>query len=193
MRWQGRDDRQDIGRQDTGEDDLVGVFEDLELQAEGLHLADRAVEVDELSVAQYAEIRLASRLLASVGRDIRLVTSGPDVRGRLADVGADWAEVEGADRATWVVQLHHVEMLVGLADGALPEEGRPFGSGLSLRSVLRGFVEERASRAWHLAGERTLHAVAMRVGVDFVELRVDDGAGQVTVPLASVVAVRDRR
>jgi hypothetical protein len=107
-------------------------------------------------------------------------------------VGADWVEIEGEDRVSWVVQLRHVELLTGLADGAVPDGRSPLSTRLSLRSVLRGVVEERASRAWYLAGRRTMHALAVRVGDDFVELQVDGGA-RATVPLAAVVAVGDRR
>ena len=169
------------------------MFEDLELQAEGLHLAERAVEVDELAVAQAAEIELVARLLASIGRDVRVGTNGPELRGRLAAAGADWVQVAAdGTGATWTVPLRHVVLVVGLADGALPERARPLGARLSLRSVVRDLAEDRVVPTWHLSDGRVLRAAPVRVGADFVELRVDGAGGQVTVPLAAVVAVQDR-
>ena len=78
MRWPDRDDERP--------DPVLGMLDDLELQAEGLHLAERAVEVDELSTAQYAEIVLVARLHASVGTTVRVgMSHGTELHGRLAN------------------------------------------------------------------------------------------------------------
>lgn len=178
-------------RQDeNGGDDLDRVLEDLEQQAEGLHLAERAVEVDELTVAQDAEVQLGARLLASVDREVRVSTPGPDVRGRLSGAGADWLEVVDGAGARWSVALRHVLQIGGLGPGAIPEQARPVAARLSLRSVLRRLAEDRSRVAWYLADGRTLGGAPIRVGADFVDLRVEGADGQVTVPLAAVVAVR---
>lgn len=176
----------------AGDDDLERVLEDLELQATGLHLAERAVEVDELTVAQDAEVHLVARLLASVGRDVRVSTTGPDVLGTLAASGTDWLEVADGAGGRWSVALRHVVQVAGLGVGGVPEQARPVAARLSLRSVLRRLAEDRADLAWYLSDGRTMGAAPVRVGADFVDVRVAGADGQVTVPLAAVVAVRWR-
>ena len=183
MRWQDRDE----GRPDP----VLGMLDDLELQAEGLHLAERAVEVDELSVAQYAEVELVSRLHASIGMTGRVgMADGTELHGRLAGVGADWLLVDGGPGSAWFARLAEVVVLVGLGRHAVPDEARPVSSRLSLRSVLRRFAEERQPCALHLRGGRILHGVLVRVGADFVELRQGDTDEPVSVPLAVVAVVQ---
>ena len=173
-----------------GTDDLQGVLDDLEMQAEGMHLADRAVEVDELSTAQDAEIELVARALASIGRDVRVSLDGPEVRGRLSAVGADWLCVDHPAGGASFVHLRHVVMITGLADGAVPGPARPITARLSLRSVLRRIADEQRSCAMHLSGGGMLQGDLVRVGADFVEVRL--AGGRVTVPLTALCAVRDQ-
>src|SRR4051794_26600228 len=83
MRPEDHPETQPDGRAET----LLGVLDDLEMQAGGLHLADRAVEVTALSEAQYAEVDLVARAHGSLGHVVRVATSaGEEVRGRLAGV-----------------------------------------------------------------------------------------------------------
>ena len=49
------------------EESMFAVFEDLEQQAEGLHLVERDAEVADLTVAEYCRISLASRAARVVG------------------------------------------------------------------------------------------------------------------------------
>jgi hypothetical protein len=168
------------------------MLDDLEMQAEGLHLAERAVEVDELAVAQYAEVELLDRLHASVGRQVRVSTAGPDLRGELAAAGADWLLVDDGAGGAWFAQLGLVVTISGLAAGSLPEPARPMAARLSLRSILRRLARDRKSCALHLLGDRALHGVPLRVGADFVELGQDDAPEPVTVPLSAIAVVQDR-
>jgi len=183
MRWPDRDDERP--------DPVLGMLDDLELQAEGLHLAERAVEVDELSTAQYAEVELVARLHASVGSTVRVgMSHGTELHGRLADAGADWILVDGGPGRAWFVHLTEVVVVDGLGPGAVPDQARPVAARLSLRSVLRRFADERQPCALHLRGGRILHGVVVRVGADFVELRQGDAADPVTVPLVVVAVVQ---
>lgn len=170
---------------------VAGMLDDLEMQAEGLHLAERAVEVDELSVAQYAEVELLDRLHASVGRAVRVVTDGPELHGTLAAAGSDWLLVDDGVGGAWFAQLPRVVAVSGLVGRSMPGSARPIAARLSLRSVLRRLARDRTGCAVHLAGGRVLHGVPLRVGADFVELR-PDGAEPVSLRLAAVAVVQDR-
>jgi len=184
----GHAESQRDGRSET----LLGVLDDLEMQAGGLHLADRAVEVAELSAAQYAEVDLLARIHGSLGCVLRVATSdGQEVRGRLAAVGADWLMVDDGT-ATSYIHLRWVALVSGLGPGAVPADARPMSSRLSLRSVIRRLGEEGATCAVHLQGGRVVHGSPLRVGADFIELREQDAAGVLTLPIAMVTVVRRR-
>jgi hypothetical protein len=180
-------------REDRWEDTVVGMLDDLEMQAEGLHLAERAVEVDELSVAQYAEVELAARLHASIGGSVRIgMVEGPELHGRLAGAGSDWVLVDDDRGCAWFAHLQQVAVIRGLDFHSVPDEARPLSARLSLRSILRRLAGGRQRCVLHLVGGRTLHGVLARVGADFVELG-QAGAGEpVTVPLAAVAVVQDQ-
>jgi len=172
---------------------VLDVLRDLEMQASGLHLADRAVEVDALSEAQHAEVDLVSRLHASTGRAVHVATSdGQDVRGTLAGAGPDWLLVEEDAGTSAVVHLPYIVLVAGLVGGAVPTAARPVSARLSLRSVLRRLGEDAVSCAVHLRGGRVLQASPARVGADFVELRQQEPAERLMVPLSAVTLVRAR-
>ena len=168
------------------------MLDDLEMQAEGLHLAERAVEVGELSVAQYAEIELVGRLHASVGRQVHVGTvDGLEIHGRLTATGADWMLVSDGGNV-WFTHLTAVAVLRGLAPGSLPAEARPLTARLSLRSALRRFAEDRRPCSIHLRGGRALQGNLIHVGRDFAVLRQGQGGESVTVPLSAVAVVQGR-
>jgi small nuclear ribonucleoprotein (snRNP)-like protein len=182
MRWE-----------DRGDDSVLGMLDDLEMQAEGLHLAERAVEVNELSVAQYAEVELVGRLHASVGRMVRVATTaGIDLHGRLTGTGADWVLIsDGHGRASFV-HLSAVAFFGGLAPGSMPVDARPLSARLSLRSALRQLAEDRRVCTLHLKGGRTLQGNLVRAGADFAVLRQGETADQLTVPVTSIAVVQSR-
>jgi hypothetical protein len=170
---------------------VLALLDDLEMQAEGLHLAERAVEVGELSVAEYAEVRMLARLHASTGREVRVgLGDSLEVHGRLARVGADWLLLHDAV-AAWFVHLPAVLVVSGLDPHAVPDEALPVSARLSLRSVLRRLADERRAYSIHLRGGRVLHGSLLRVGADFLELRVGDVLAALVVPLTAVAAVRE--
>jgi hypothetical protein len=173
------------------EESVLAMLDDLELQAEGLHLAERAVEVDELSVAQYAEVELVARLHASVGDVLRVsILDGLELHGRLAAAGIDWVMLDDGRAGGWVVHLPAVAVVGGLAPTSTPGEARPLSARLSLRSVLRGLADEARPCALHLLGGRALHGNLVRIGADFVELRQGEDGEPVTVPLSALAVVR---
>ena len=64
---------------------LGGLFDDLEQQAEGLALVERDAEVAEQSRAEYAQVDLAGRALASTGRRLLVAVAGVGRARRNAD------------------------------------------------------------------------------------------------------------
>jgi hypothetical protein len=172
------------------DDPLDRLLDDLEGQAEGLYLADRAAEVAELRVAQYAEVAVVARWHASLDRTLRIaMIDGWILRGRLARVGADWAHVvEDAGRA-WVLNVRHLTTVSGLADRTLPPEARPLAARLSLGSVLRRLAEAPGPVVARVVGGAMVHGSVRGVGADFVELEVDADE-RVVVPFRALVAVQ---
>ncbi|MGH3445839.1 MAG: hypothetical protein ACRDPB_10730, partial [Nocardioidaceae bacterium] len=156
---------------------LGGLFEDLEQQAEGLALADRDVEVAELSRAEYAVVDFASRLHASAGRTVRLQVRGVGVQhGALVRVGWDWCLMgsTSAGRAVeTIVPLAAIDEARGLATGAVAEPARSLTAKLGLGSALRGVAEARETVLLQRLDGHASRVLLGRVGADFVEVGPD--------------------
>jgi hypothetical protein len=168
---------------------LLRTFEDLEQQAEGLHLQERAAEAAALAAAEYAAITLVDRIRACVGHEIVLtVRGGAVVRGRLERVGADWV-VLADERWSWLVPLGPVVALAGLSDRTAPGPSRAVER-LSLRSALRQLAEGREECVLHLLDTVAVRAVLGRVGQDFVEITPAGGVDRQVVPLGALVSVQ---
>jgi hypothetical protein len=171
---------------------LAGVFEDLEQQAEGLALAQRDAEVAELRRAEYAEVDLAARLHASVGRSLVLEVSGPgSLHGTLRRLGVGWCLVDAGARE-WVVRLAAVGSIEGLVERAVPEAARPLTARLGLASVLRDVAAAGGDAVVHRVDGSWSRGALMRVGADFLDVRSrEEGSGRIrTVPFTAVAAVR---
>jgi hypothetical protein len=174
------------------EDSLDRLLDDLEAQAEGLYLADRAAEVSELGIAQYAEVGLADRWQASVDRQIRVVTTdGWDLRGQLVGAGADWIALDGAAGGGWALNLRFVATVTGLADRTVPRDAWPLSARLSLGSVMRRLAEEPGPVGLRLIDGRVVHGTLTRVGADFVAF-VPEAGEAIVVPFSAVVAAQLR-
>ena len=175
----------------TWERSVLALLDDLEQQAEGLHLVERDLEVADRVETEYAGVTLAGRWHASVGLDVRLrLLGGLQVRGDLARVGRDWLLL--TDRGTeWVVPMAAVFSAAGLSPRATAEETWSVLDRLGLRSVLRGLARSGVECVVHAAdGDRVTGRVG-RVGADFVELRVGDGDVHV-VPTRGLSALQSR-
>lgn len=161
---------------------LLGLFEDLEQQAEGLALSERDIEVAELSRAEYAQVTIEARLHASTGREVVLGVDGlGPVSGVLARVGAGWCLVaaEGEARSgpaqEWIVRSDAVQRAAGLSDRALDGPSRPLSARLGLGSALRSVAAARSEVRAHLRDGAVLHGQLGRIGADFLEIAVDAG------------------
>lgn len=170
------------------EDRVFAMFEDLELQAEGLHLEQRLSEVEALGEADYAEVTLASRLHASVGRRVRIVLrDSVQVAGRLVRVGQGWVLVD-SDPALWLVQVGAVVHFAGLSQASVPPELWPLTAGLSVRAAVRRISgAAQPCVVWLVGGAQCVGTLG-RVGADFVELQ--SATGDLVIPLGRVAAVQ---
>ncbi len=178
------------------EERLFAVFDDLEQQAEGLALAERDAEVSELARAAYAEVDLAARLHASVGRAVALVVAGVgEVSGELQRAGAGWCLVRTAagSGGLWVVRTAGIVTVRGLSEQALGAAQRPLAARLGMGSLLRGFAEATVPVAAHTTDGSVRTGRVRRVGADFVELWCSGDAARadwLLVPFAALGAVR---
>ncbi len=164
------------------------LFEDLEMQADGLYLDERDREVEALAQAAYSEITLTGRLQASLGRSIRVgLADGSEVAGALVRCGTGWLLLDGAS-GEWLVPQTAVGLVSGLAPGSVPETARPLTVRLSLVSVLRRLAEEDGACILRLHGGRQIEGDLLRVGADFVAVRTGDS--DLDLPLQALVAVR---
>jgi hypothetical protein len=173
------------------EDRLLALFDDLELQAEGLALADRDAEVAELSRAEYSQVDLAARLHGSVGRSVtvRVHGVGP-LHAVLSRVGADWCLLT-SQRQEWIVRLQALAAVAGVADRALAAEARPLAARLPLGSALRHAAETGSEVAVYSLQGGVSRRRLRRVGADFVELAAEPGEGQIELlPFTALAAVR---
>lgn len=172
----------------TGGSGLLAALADLELEAEGLHLDERAAEAEELGTAEYAAVTLAARFLGSVGAQLHLrLTGGLEVRGRLVRAAEGWSVVEGT--GTWLVPLGAVVTAGGLSARAVPEGARTVLARLTLASALRRLAAERTACVLHLREGGRLEGSIGRVGADFAE--VTGPRGDQVVPLAAIAAIQE--
>jgi hypothetical protein len=177
------------------EDAMFAVFDDLEQQAEGLHLVERDAEVADLTMAEYSRVSLASRLHASLGREVRVrLLGGRVVAGRLARLGEDWVLLADGS-SEWVVRHQGVVSVTGLSSKAHSEHTWPVVDRLTMRAVLRRLAMSNEACLVHFCDDQQVEGRIGRVGRDFFELSVGEGAdGHVqAVPNSAVAALQGRR
>ncbi len=165
----------------TWEEELFGVLDDLEQQAAALFGAERELEVADRSRTEYQQVTLASRLQASVGREVVLHVSGVGgLRGRLDRVCSTWCLVAASDRLAsreWLVPLDAIAVADGLDDKSVPEVAWSPLSRLGLGSALRRLGDAGERCVVHLRDGERHDGTPERVGQDFVELRQGHGSG----------------
>lgn len=179
-----------------GGDDLSGLFEDLEQQAAGMHLAERDADLVDRARGEYASVSFASRVHASFGRDVVLGLGGGEVvEGRLTQAGVDWCLVAGSERPdVWLVRLAAVVSAQGMSARAVPEPARPAVARLGFGSALHRLAAEAQSVLLYLVSGARPTVRVLRIGADFVEVEPSaTGAGAASgllVPFSAVRAVR---
>ena len=172
------------------EEEVFALLDDLEQQAEALYAADRDVDLADRSRAAYREVTLASRLMASVGEEVRLdVTGVGAVAGVVDRVGDGWCLVTGAAQ-DWVVHLPAVAAVTGAAERSVPEVAWSPVARLGLGSALRRIADAGERCVVHLADGTSYDGQLRRIGADFAELVVADRP--VLVAFAALAAVQRR-
>lgn len=174
------------------EDELFALLDDLEQQAESLYAAERAPELADRSRAEYQQVTLASRLMASVGEDVTVEVAGVGrVAGTLERVAAEWCLLRASDQ-DWVVRLAALGSVAGASGRAVPEVAWSPLARLGLTSVLRRLADVGERCVLHDRSGSTVDGVPVRVGADFVEVAVGEAARRVLVAFANLAAVQSR-
>ena len=171
----------------TWEEELFAVLDDLEQQAEALYDVERSAELADRSRAEYQQVTLASRLMASLATPVRLEVVGVD------RVGTGWCLLAGHGQ-DWVIRLEAVAAVHGASDRSLPEVAWSPIAGLGLGSALRRIADAGERCVVHTI-DGTAHDVLLRrVGADFVEAVAGEVGEDRTllVAFASLAAVQSR-
>src|SRR5512139_146384 len=191
------DDPDETDRPGADGTGLHGLFEDLEQQAAGIHLAERDAELVDRARGEYASVSFSSRVHASLGREVALsLVDGEVVEGTIVQAGADWCQVLPTGRqGAWLVRLAAVVSASGMSARAVPEAARPVLARLTFGSALHRMAEESPVMVVHLVSAASARVRVVRIGADFVESeptgsRPGTPAAAVLVPFTAIAAVR---
>ena len=172
---------------------LFDLLDDLEGQAEALYAAERDAELVDRSRAEYASVSLASRLMASVGRQVVLeVTGSGGVRGELRRVGSGWCLVSGTT-GDWLVCVDAVTSVRGRL-GSGGARGGLVGGVASRTGLSPAPARGRRHALPRRHPGRGRHEVELvRVGNDFVEAETfGEPPRRLLLALSAVGAVQSR-
>ena len=175
------------------EEELFGYLDDLEGQAAALYDAERAPELADRSRAEYQQVTLASRLMASLDREVTLDLLGVGaVTGTLSRVATGWCLVRGPGQ-DWVVRLDAVASVRGGSDRSVPEVAWPPVARLGLGAALRRLADSAEPCSLHLVDGRSIEGMLGRVGADFVEVSTGETGRIALVGFGLLAAVGSRR
>lgn len=174
------------------EDELFGLLEDLEQQAGALFDGEREVELADRSRAEYGQVTLASRVMASVDTDLVVEVLGVGrILGAVRRAAAEWFLLEGAGQE-WVVRTAAVTLVQGASRRAVPEVAWSPVSRLGFGSAGRRLADAGEPCVVHLVDGTRQEVALSRVGKDFLEARAP-GDVDLLLPFAAVAAVQSRR
>lgn len=171
------------------EERLFAVLDDLEGEAAAAFEADREAELADRSRAEYAQVTLASRLVASLGLQVVLdVVGAGRVEGELLRAGSDWCLL-GTPRRDWLVRLAAVAAVGGAASRSVPEVAWTPLQRLGLGSALRRLADSGETCTFRTLDGARHDVVVERVGHDFAEVRSAAGT-PLLLPYAALAAVQ---
>ena len=152
------------------EDELFAYLDDLEQQAAALYDAERAPDLADRGRAEYQQVTLASRMMASVDLEVTLELGRR--RCGVGTAGPRGGRVAGPERARAGLGGPHgaVAAAHGLAERSVPEVAWPIVARLRLGSALRRLSDGGVACSLHLLDGRRHDGVVRRVGADFCEL-----------------------
>lgn len=176
----------------TWDEQLFAVLDDLEGQAQSAFALERDLELADRSQAEYRQVTLASRLMASVGSDLALDVAGVGrLTGELRRCGEDWLLVAGRGQE-WVVPAAAVGAVRGAAERSVPEAAWSPLTRLSFAAALRRIAAVRGECLLHTRDGSRHEARLLRVGQDFVEAEVGAEPGGMLFAFARLAAVQRR-
>ena len=175
----------------TWEEQLFSLLDDLEQQAEAAYDAERDVDLADRSRAEYAQVTLASRLMASLQDEVVLEVRGVgQVHGTLCRVGEGWCLVQGSGQ-DWVLRTEVITLVRGASERSVPEVAWSPVARLGFGSALRRIADTRDPCVIHRIDGRHHDVMLTRVGQDFVEAAGAD-AKLLLFPFATLAAVQSR-
>ena len=176
------------------EEDLFAYLDDLEGQAAALYDAERAPELADRSRAEYQQVTLASRLMASVDREVTLDLLGVGAvsggahprRHRLVPAPGPRTGLGGPPRRGRRCARR-------VRPGAARASAWPSVARLGVTAALRRLADGAEPCSLHLLDGRRYDGVLLRVGADFVEVATGEAGRVVLVAFSQVAAVQSRR
>ncbi|GAA3826439.1 hypothetical protein [Nocardioides panacisoli] len=174
------------------EDELFALFDDLEAEAGSLHAAERDAEVADRSRAEYQQVTLASRLMASLGTEVTIdvVGIGP-LTGSVERLAEGWLLLSTGDH-DWVVNSRLVGAVTGASVRSVPEVAWSPLTRLGLGSALRRISEAGERCLLHLRDGSRHEGTLRRVGADFCELAEGEERRVVLVAFDALAAAQSR-
>jgi hypothetical protein len=180
-----------VGRLVSWEEQLFSLLDDLEQQAEAAFDAERDLDLADRSRAEYAQVSLAGRLMASIDLEVILEVLGLGrIQGALQRVGTGWCLLHGAGQ-DWIVRTEAILVVHDASRRSVPEVAWSPVTRLGLGSALRRLADAGERCLVHLVEGSRHELVLTRVGQDFAEGRAFDGR-LVLVAFPALAAVQSR-
>lgn len=175
------------------DEDLFALFDELEQQASALYAADRDAEIADRSRAEYGQVTLASRLMASVDSELTVTITGiGPVAGTLQRVTEDWLLLTSRGQ-DWVVRSPALQSAESVSVRAVPEVAWSPLARIGFGSALRRIAESGERCVVWLTDGTQLDGTVRRVGQDFCEVVTGEQRRTVLASFAAVAAVQSRR
>lgn len=174
------------------EEDLFALFDDLEQQASSLYATEREVELADRSRAEYQQVSLASRLMASVGTTATLGVLGVGaVTGVVERVAEGWLLLAAGEQ-DWILSLDAVTTAEDASIRSVPELAWSPLTRLDLASALRRLADVGEACVVHLRDGSRHDGVLRRIGRDFCELVEGEQRRTILVAFGAIAAVQSR-
>lgn len=174
------------------ENDLFALFDDLEGQATALYAAERDVDLADRTRAEYQQVTLASRLMATLGTEATLGVLGVGpLTGTIERVADGWVLLSTGAQ-DWVVSLAAVATVEGASVRSVPEVAWSPLTRLGLGSALRRIAEAGERCLLHLRDGSRHEGTLRRVGEDFCELVEGEERRMILVSFSGLAAAQSR-
>lgn len=146
------------------------LFQDLELELQGLHRQQEAQEVREQIRTQASEITFVDRLRGNVGRELEITTRGShEIQGVLTQCYPQWLLMRTVGGEA-LVPVHSVVAVSGL-DPHIATPAGPTASRLTLAHALRGLARDRSGVQIETVGGQ-FWGIFGQIGRDWAQLRI---------------------